>query len=309
MSFDDLGGGRSGRGSTGARGSTSGSTSSARGGATSSAARAPPRGGYQSGSDGDSEYMRLSQQATSFIFTINQNVANLQKMVGWLGTSRDAPEMRDKMHEVQESTRKVIRDATAAIKQLGQFDGGNGNESRERRLQQSKLSEDLKTVLQKFQACYQTAVAKERETVAQQRERADTMRDERHHYADDERASLIQDEQRRNLAQMDAQIEYSSAIIQEREEGIKEIEATMLEVNEVYRDLSTLVVEQGHQLDNIESNMSAVDNAVEAGTAQLTKASHYQKKARNKMCCILIIVVIAAAILTVVLVTTLHKKK
>lgn len=45
----------------------------------------------------------------------------------------------------------------------------------------------------------------------------------------DERTSLIEDEQRRQVAQLDAQIDYSSSLIQEREEGIKEIEATMLD--------------------------------------------------------------------------------
>lgn len=103
-------------------------------------------------------------------------------MVGYLGTQRDVHEMRDKMHDIQEQTRRLIRDANGAIKQLGEFDGGSQSETRERKMQQEKLSKDFKTVLQKFQTCYQVAISKERENVIQQRERAASFRDERSHY-------------------------------------------------------------------------------------------------------------------------------
>ena len=43
-------------------------------------------------------------------------------------------------------------------------------------------------------------------------------------------------------------MQFNQAMIREREEGMKEIEATMTEVNEIFRDLSTLVHEQGSQL-------------------------------------------------------------
>lgn len=113
----------------------------------------------------------------------------------------------------------------------------------------------------------------------------------------DEKAGQIEEENRRMLDHMDNQIDYSSSLIEEREDAIKEIESTMLEVNEIYRDLSTLVVEQGAQLDNIEANMSAAESSVENGAAQLSQASRYQKKARKKMCYVLLIVVIILGVM------------
>lgn len=41
---------------------------------------------------------------------------------------------------------------------------------------------------------------------------------------------------------------HNQAMIREREEGMREIESTMLEVNDIFRDLSTMVHDQGHQL-------------------------------------------------------------
>lgn len=110
---------------------------------------------------------------------------------------------------------------------MGNFDGGAPAEARKRRMQRDRLSKDFKAALQKFQTCSQVAISKERETVVQQRERAESMRHESNAYHHDERTALIEEDQRRQMQQMDEQIDFTDAMIQEREEGIKEIEATM----------------------------------------------------------------------------------
>ena len=175
-------------------------------------------------------------------------------------------------------------------------------------MEQEKLSNDFKSVLQKFQTSSQVAIAKERETVS--RARAASVGAAGGGGGGgggggyDERARLIEEEQRNQLDMMDAQVDYSSSVIAERETAIKDIESTMMEVNDIYKDLSTLVVEQGAQLDNIEANMSAADSSVESGVTQLSKASRYQKKSRNKMCILLLIVMV---VLGIVLAATLSK--
>lgn len=56
---------------------------------------------------------------------------------------------------------------------------------------------------------------------------------------------LKQEAQRRQeLIRLDNEIEYNEAIIAEREQSIVEIEHAILEVNEIYRDLGSLVNEQ-----------------------------------------------------------------
>lgn len=113
------------------------------------------------------------------------------------------------------------------------------------------------------------------------------------------------------------ELEYNEAIIRDREEGIKEIEKTVKEVNEIFIDLSNLVVEQGEMigrnfegnshlnpvcpLDNIESNVEASVVDTSKGTEELVTASKYQKKARTKMCLLaLILIVVAAAAVLVI---------
>lgn len=106
---------------------------------------------------------------------------------------------------------------------------------------------------------------------------------------------------------MKNEIEFQNALIEERSQGIKEIEKTVVEVNEIFRDLSTIVAEQGSMigtiyifilhdlLDSIESNIEdAVDNT-KVAVEELGQASKHQKKSRTKLCFILLLVVIILA--------------
>ena len=125
---------------------------------------------------------------------------------------------------------------------------------------------------------------------------------------------------------MDAQIDYSSSLIEEREQGIKEIESTMwvvssqnlsvfffcifcvyfqtarrLEVNEIYRDLSTLVVEQGTILDRIDHNMEQTVVVTKKGIEELETAEKYQKSAQPIKCMLVLMVLIVVMTIVIVL--------
>eukprot|EP00040_Diaphanoeca_grandis_P034282 m.212248 g.212248 ORF g.212248 m.212248 type:complete len:269 (+) comp33120_c10_seq1:122-928(+) len=262
------------------------------------------------GGDGDNQYLQRSQKIASSIFQINKNVTEIGKYVSHLGTARDHEDMRKRMHQIQEQTRNVARDTGQALKQLSHMDGGSGSEGNSRRMQQEKLGRDFKAVLQKFQSQSQVALSKERETAGRIPKKNNSGGDSSGSQKYDERTSLIENQQRAQQQHLDNQIDYSSSIIADRDESIKQIEETMSEVNEIYRDLSTLVVEQGSQLDNIEANMSSADSSVDTGVEQLGIASRYQKKSRNKLCCMLIVVAIVLAVIVIIVVTeTAGKKK
>jgi len=71
-------------------------------------------------------------------------------------------------------------------------------------------------------------------------------------------------------------------------------------VNEIFRDLSHLVQEQGVMIDNIESNIEESVVKTTDGVEELRKANEYQKSSRNKMCCLALIILIVAAIIVLV---------
>lgn len=60
---------------------------------------------------------------------------------------------------------------------------------------------------------------------------------------------LINDNQRRmQLLVVDNELEYNESMITQREDEIREIEQGITELNEIFRDLGTMVHEQGSML-------------------------------------------------------------
>ena len=63
--------------------------------------------------------------------------------------------------------------------------------------------------------------------------------------------------------------------MQEREQQIRQLESDILDINEIFKDLGTLVHEQGEMIDNIEDNVEQAYNQVEAGNEQLSQAAKW----------------------------------
>ncbi|XP_072082469.1 syntaxin-21 isoform X3 [Arachis hypogaea] len=69
----------------------------------------------------------------------------------------------------------------------------------------------------------------------------------------------------------------TEAIIEEREQGIQEIQQQIGEVNEIFKDLAVLVHEQGAMIDDIGSNIEQSHAATAQARSQLAKASKTQR--------------------------------
>jgi syntaxin 7 len=53
------------------------------------------------------------------------------------------------------------------------------------------------------------------------------------------------------LHTLDNEVEYNEALIEEREEELRNIERSIVEVNEIFRDLGTIVNEQQYMLGKL----------------------------------------------------------
>lgn len=109
-------------------------------------------------------------------------------------------------------------------------------------------------------------------------------------------------EERQRLANQN-EVDFQESLIIEREAEIRNIEQSVGELNELFRDVSHIVNEQGGQLDIISENVDRVTTDAHGANRELHGASRYQKGARNKACCllfilafILVIVILAAAL-------------
>lgn len=88
---------------------------------------------------------------------------------------------------------------------------------------------------------------------------------------------------------VEQQLEFNTAMLDEREEGIQDIAQQIGEVNEIFTDLATLVNEQGTMIEDIESNIVDTRAHTEGAEEQLIKAAKSQKSFRNKTMCFCIL--------------------
>lgn len=92
------------------------------------------------------------------------------------------------------------------------------------------------------------------------------------------------------------------AEIQERHDTVREIERKLLELQQIFLDMSVLVEAQGDMLDNIESQVSSAVDHVQSGTTALQKAKKLQKNSRKWMCIAIMILLIIVAIIVLAVV-------
>lgn len=91
-----------------------------------------------------------------------------------------------------------------------------------------------------------------------------------------------------------------STLVEEREREIRQIVQSIADLNEIFRDLGAMIVEQGTVLDRIDYNVEQSCVKTEDGLKQLHKAEQCQKKNR-KMLVILILVAVIVVLIVVLI--------
>lgn len=76
-------------------------------------------------------------------------------------------------------------------------------------------------------------------------------------------------------------------IAQEREEGIRRIQSQVHEVNQIFRDLASIVQEQDAQFESIEGFAQAASSETKLAVSELRKAAERQHGSRERLCCML----------------------
>ena len=74
--------------------------------------------------------------------------------------------------------------------------------------------------------------------------------------------------------------------LEERETAMRQLEEDISDVNQIFRDLATMVHDQGEMVDSIESNVENSAFEVAQGTEQLSRARKSANAARKKKICL-----------------------
>ena len=98
--------------------------------------------------------------------------------------------------------------------------------------------------------------------------------------------------------------EADEQFIRDRAEGMEQLEQDMLQLNQMFSDIGTMIHQQGFVLDNIESNMTAADTYTGHAVEELQNAKEYQNKSRKKLFCICFWLLLVLAVIILSAVTT-----
>ena len=282
-------------------------------------------GGASSSGGGEADaFGAAARGVASSIFQLTTNVTSFKRLVDALGTPKDTRELRGRLHRQRDALGQLAKDTTAAVKRLSELAGGGGGGAGggANKATQTKLVRDFQAVLKEFQKA-QRACAERESAYAPQPDagrpllprgggtgsgaaspslafddpaagyqRSDSL----------EQQALLRESKRQELMQLDGEIDYNNALIEEREAGIAEIQSQIGEVNEIFQDLAVLVNEQGTMIDDIEANIVRTSAKTKEARTELVKAETSQRAARGKLLWMLLIfVVILVFLLAIIL--------
>ncbi|XP_039189353.1 t-SNARE domain-containing protein 1-like, partial [Crotalus tigris] len=95
--------------------------------------------------------------------------------------------------------------------------------------------------------------------------------------------------------------------IRQREEAFQQIESDMLDVNQIIKDLASMVYEQGDTIDSIEANIETASSNVDSANEHLAKASQHQQRARRVKCCVISAGLVVLLIFIIIIAVSIKK--
>jgi len=165
-------------------------------------------------------------------------------------------------------------------------------------LKRSK-SEDVSHLVQKCESCIKSILANTykgderlvvfnvtKKMLSDLKEYSHSIQKERR-----DRLEELKDEEREHSSLQGAVFEEELEIIQQRNEEIRKLEKDVVQLATLFRELNTLVVDQGELVDRIDHHVEvALTHTVGANT-ELKVAEEYQKASRKRWCCVIMILV------------------
>ncbi|KAJ5763840.1 hypothetical protein N7533_002521 [Penicillium manginii] len=245
----------------------------------------------------DPGFDQLAESLSDQLFTLNSNTARLTHQISLLGTKRDTERVRERVHNMLEETRTGFKDVGDGFKKIQTWEDVNPLQ----KYKQQKLSSDFKAGLDEFQTVQRRALEKQRASAVAAR----TAIEDGEHAHDNTDVQLQQQQQLQETPQLANQdeVDFQESLIIERETEIRNIEQSVGELNELFRDVAHIVSEQGGQLDIISDNVENVNQDTRGANYELRGASRHQKRARSTAVCLLLIlgVILTIIILAVVI--------
>lgn len=184
------------------------------------------------------EFISLKENIASNIVYIKSAWHQLDKATKLIGTPKDNQEQRDRIHTVQMSTNQKVTDTSKDIKRLGALVRGG---DKQQKLEVDRLTHEFKTIVEKYSKSQQTVATKMKQIFLVN---AATAAQQDYNQFDEQNESIDQTSlQHQRQTERELQLEQERLI--DREQRIRQIESDVLDVNKIFKDLSSMVYDQG----------------------------------------------------------------
>ena len=208
--------------------------------------------GFSNENGSSPEFAQLTKSIAQKIFTITSNVATIHRYIGLLRTPRDTERMRTSLMETLERTKNLSKDLVPDIRTLSRWNPDQIGPSE--KYEQQKLTGDFQKAVTDFQNAQKLALEKQKDYVKEVRQAMDDGGNEYEPSPDGRgqqfRESRKTQDQHIQLLE-NSEVAFNEHLIEEREQEIQGIEQGIVELNEIFRDLATIVTEQGSLIGHI----------------------------------------------------------
>ena len=168
---------------------------------------------------------------------------------------------RQQLRQLQHYTGQLAKDTATQLKQLQELQPPGDQAAK---MQRERLQDQFTKALDNFQNIQREAADKERQKLkaAQYDQDQVTLPGPGEGFGAQQSRTQMMLEEEDRLKELE-----------DREKAMRQLESDIGDVNEIFKDLATLVHDQGEIIDSIESNIESTAVHVETGAEQLTQVT------------------------------------
>lgn len=193
------------------------------------------------------------------------------------------PSNQSQLLNLQHTTNLLARDTNSLIKELTQLPHpANPSERRQRNFVRDRLTNDFSEALRNFQVVQRAIKAVE---PIPQRSAANSSSSTGTGDSSQVLIDIDKQQEGDGIQQQQQQQQQDNLNIEElreREESVRKLEHDIVEVNHIFKDLATIIHNQGETVDSIESSIFRATEEVSRGAQEIARARDYQDKSRRK---------------------------
>ncbi|KAJ9469203.1 Syntaxin pep12 [Diplonema papillatum] len=229
------------------------------------------------------EFLEAREALEDTIRDLKKESATLQRLTKKLGTASDGDGLRKSLKDTTAAAKETAAQVSSDLRKLKRAAGGKAGEKALKEAEHM-VAEGMA----EFRNASQASVSRQRRILEEER---------RHHVEEEENDDQQHLLQANVYHERRHELDWNEQLAEQRSEEIADIESSVVEIFEIFRELDVMVNVQGEQLATADQNVDRGLSSVEAGREELVSANRSAQKSRRLKLWLLLFVLLAVLIL------------